>query len=145
MSQIHADVGGHFLLCDSPAESANPQSRPRHRRDIYIDMREDQPAYLIVLTTAATEPEAALLARSLVEARLAACVHLHAIRSVYRWEQTVLDQPEWRLAIKTTARLYAAVEAHIHERHSYQVPEIVCLALEQGSDDYLRWLGDNVR
>jgi periplasmic divalent cation tolerance protein len=108
-------------------------------------MREDQPAYVIVLTTTATEQEAASLARSLVEARLAACVHIHAIRSIYRWQEEFQDQPEWRLSIKTTAGLYAEVEAHIRERHSYQLPEIVCFAVEKGSADYLRWLGDNVR
>lgn len=100
--------------------------------------------YLLVLTTTATEQQASALALSLVEARLAACAQIHPIRGVYRWEGKVLNEPEWRLTIKTTPEQYAAVEAHIRERHAYRNPEIVCIEIERGSSDYLRWLGESV-
>lgn len=99
---------------------------------------------IIVLTTTATEREADGLARSLVDARLAACVHIQAVRSIYRWKGDVLEEPEWRLAIKSTAEQYVAIETHILERHSYQTPEIVCLQIERGSADYLRWLDEGI-
>jgi len=100
--------------------------------------------YLMVFTTTPTEQEAALLARSLVQDRLAACFHIHAIRSVYRWEGKVLDEPEWRLAIKTTSERFSDVEAHIRRNHSYKTPEIVCLPIEGGSAAYLRWISESV-
>lgn len=100
--------------------------------------------FILVLTTAPSEQQAAALASSLVEARLAACVHIQAIRSVYRWQGEVHDEPEWRLAIKTTAAQYAAVEQHIRERHSYDTPEIVRLTLDGGSEKYLAWIADSV-
>jgi periplasmic divalent cation tolerance protein len=85
-----------------------------------------------------------VLARSLVEAGLAACVHIQAIRSVYRWKGEIFDEPEWRLVVKTTVERSSAVEQHIKERHSYETPEIVQLRVDGGSREYLKWIEESV-
>ncbi|MDA7417041.1 divalent-cation tolerance protein CutA [Xenophilus arseniciresistens] len=94
----------------------------------------------IVLTTAGTEDEADQLASAIVEARLAACVQIQRVRSLYRWQGEVRNEPEWQLCIKTRTGRYAALEALIRERHSYETPEIVQLPITAGSADYLRWV-----
>jgi periplasmic divalent cation tolerance protein len=99
---------------------------------------------VMVLTTTGSEEQAGALGRSLVEAGLAACVHIHAIRSLYQWKSEIFDEPEWRVAIKTTAEAYPAVERHITERHSYETPEIVRLGIEGGSAEYLNWIEESV-
>ena len=96
--------------------------------------------YVAVLTTVATEVQAAALARGIVEARLAACVQMEAIRSVYRWKGEVHDEPEWKLAIKTTARRCAELERHIRANHPYEMPEIVRVEIAGGSAEYLGWI-----
>ena len=101
-------------------------------------------AVVMVLTTAATEEQASALARSMVESGLAACVHIQAIRSVYRWEGELFDEPEWRVAAKTTAERYEAVERHIRQRHTYETPEILRVAIDGGSAEYLRWIEESV-
>jgi periplasmic divalent cation tolerance protein len=98
----------------------------------------------IVLTTAGTREEAAKIAGALVERRLAACVNLVAVESVYRWKEAAESTAEWLLVIKTTAAAFEEVEAAIQELHSYELPECVALAIEAGSEDYLEWIGDNV-
>jgi len=100
--------------------------------------------FVMVLTTTSNEEQGAALARSLVEAGLAACVHLHPIRSVYRWKGEVFDEPEWRLTAKTTLDRYEAVERHIRERHPYETPEIVRLPIDGGSAEYLRWIQESL-
>jgi periplasmic divalent cation tolerance protein len=100
--------------------------------------------YAMVLTTTATEEQAAALARLVVEAGLAACVQMEAIRSLYRWKGEVHDEPEWRLAIKTTARHYAELERHIKAHHAYETPEIVRMEIAGGSSEYLRWIDECV-
>jgi periplasmic divalent cation tolerance protein len=100
--------------------------------------------YVMVLTTVGSEEQAGALARSLMDAKLAACVHIQPIRSVYRWKGEVHEEPEWRLAIKTTADRYEAVERHIKERHSYETPEIVEVAIDGGSAEYLKWIEESV-
>lgn len=94
----------------------------------------------LVLTAMGTEDEADQLASAIVEARLAACVQIQRVRSIYRWEGETRHEPEWQLSMKTRTGRYAALEAFIRERHSYELPEIVQLPITAGSVDYLRWV-----
>ena len=98
----------------------------------------------IVLTTTATREDAGKIARALVERRLAACVNLVAIESVYRWKDEVESAEEWLLVIKTTAAAFAQVHAAIKELHIYELPECVVLPIENGSEEYLAWIGESV-
>jgi periplasmic divalent cation tolerance protein len=98
----------------------------------------------IVLTTTATREDAGRIARALVERRLAACVNVVAIESVYRWKDAVESAEEWLLVIKTTAAAYDQVHAAIKELHTYDLPECVLLPIERGSEEYLAWIGESV-
>ncbi len=101
--------------------------------------------YGIVLVTAATETEAKELALALVQAQLAACVSLFPIQSVYTWQEQVEQTQEWQLLIKTHLAKFSALEAKIREIHSYEVPEILALPIQQGSAAYLNWLATQVK
>ncbi len=99
----------------------------------------------LVLTTAGSKEEARKIARALVERRLAACVNVvPQIESIYRWEGKVEEAQEWLLVIKTTGSAYEGVRDAIKELHSYQVPECICISIEDGSPDYLNWIADSV-
>jgi periplasmic divalent cation tolerance protein len=100
--------------------------------------------YIIVLTTVGTKQFANDLAHSIVSARLAACVQIQSVQSVYRWKGEVRSEPEWLLAIKTTDRRYADLEQHIRANHSYETPEIVRVPIAGGSQEYLAWIGESV-
>jgi periplasmic divalent cation tolerance protein len=100
----------------------------------------------IVLTAASSEDEARKIARHLVEHQLAACVNIvPQIESIYRWQNKVESAREWLLLIKTTAEGFAAVRDAIRELHSYELPECVAIAVEDGSAEYLEWLADSVK
>jgi len=100
---------------------------------------------ILVLTTAGSRDEAALIAASLVEPGLAACVQIvPEIESVYRWEGSVARETEWLLLCKTTSERYADVERAIRSVHSYTTPEIVAVRIERGSSPYLEWLRRSV-
>ncbi|MDM0117103.1 divalent-cation tolerance protein CutA [Variovorax sp. J22R133] len=94
----------------------------------------------IVMTAAGTEDEAENLATAIVEARLAACVQVHHVRSFYSWQGEMRREPEWVLMAKTRSSRFAALEAFIRARHSYETPEIIQLPITAGSTDYLAWL-----
>jgi len=99
----------------------------------------------IVLTTTSSEGEAAKIARHLVEHGLAACVNIGPqVTSVYRWKDKVEEAREWVLMIKTTASLFGQVRQAIADLHSYELPECVCLTIEDGSPDYLQWIAESV-
>jgi periplasmic divalent cation tolerance protein len=101
---------------------------------------------LVVLTTCASADEARQLAAALVESRLAACVNtVERIASTYRWQGQVEQAEESLLVIKTTETQLAPLEALIRERSSYELPEVLAIAVEGGSAPYLDWLGSCVR
>ncbi|ERR1700730_18221581 len=99
----------------------------------------------IVLTTAGSQEEAAKIARHLVEHGLAACVNIVPhVTSVYRWKDKVEEAGEWLLVIKTTARAFGHVCQAIAEIHSYELPECICLTIEDGAPNYLKWIAESV-
>ena len=98
----------------------------------------------IVLSTAGSEDEARKIARELVERRLAVCVNIvPQIESVYRWQGKIESSREWLLLIKTTAEQFEKVRDAIRELHSYDLPECISVAIEDGGPEYLRWLADS--
>ena len=100
---------------------------------------------LVVLTSTPNEEEANGLARSLIEEKLAACVQiLPKMTSGYFWEGKVQTEPEHLLLIKTLEEKFDELSEFIRKNHSYEVPEIVAIAAEEVSEDYLHWLEDNV-
>lgn len=102
-------------------------------------------AYVQVSTTTGSRDEADRIAAALVERRLAGCVQiLGRIRSVYRWQGAVEQAEEWLCQIKTSGAQYANVEAAIRELHSYDCPEIIATPISEGSEGYLRWLGEQI-
>jgi periplasmic divalent cation tolerance protein len=99
----------------------------------------------IVLSNAGSEDEARMIARHLVEQRLAACVNIvPRIESIYRWQGKVESSREWLLIIKTTVERFPEVRDAIWELHSYDLPECVAVNIEDGSPEYLQWLADSV-
>jgi periplasmic divalent cation tolerance protein len=96
-----------------------------------------------------TGPDAEWLAgytRTLVEERLAACGHnLAAVRSVYRWDGAVQDEPEARVALHTRRSLVPEIVTRTAELHPYDVPCVIALPLVGGNPAYLRWVTDETR
>jgi len=98
-----------------------------------------------IVLCACSEAEAAKIGRYLVEHQLAACVNIVSrIQSIYRWQGKVESSAEWLLLIKTTAEKFSEVRAAISELHSYDLPECIAIAIEDGSAEYLAWIGDSV-
>ncbi|MFZ1013720.1 MAG: divalent-cation tolerance protein CutA [Terracidiphilus sp.] len=100
----------------------------------------------IVVTTVADPAEAAQLARTLVDERLAACATLvPSVRSIYRWQGAIEEATETLLLLKTVAEQVPALQARLLALHSYQTPQFLVLPVESGSAAYLDWLADSLR
>jgi len=96
--------------------------------------------YLIVHTTVDDRPKAEFLARTLLDARLAACIQIVSIHSLYRWEGTLESSDEYRLEIKTRTDCYEALEALLLRHHPYETPEILAVPVVAGSEGYFKWV-----
>lgn len=101
---------------------------------------------ILVLTTAGSKEEARKIGRALVERLLAACVNIvPQITSIYRWEGEIEEAEEWLLVVKTTREVFDRVRDAILEMHSYDVPECICVSIDDGSVGYLSWIGQSVK
>jgi len=96
--------------------------------------------FALVMTTCGGKANAELIATLLVEKRLAACVQMFPIASVYRWEGALQKAEEWMLLGKIRAADYADVEAAIAAVHPYSTPEIIEISIEKGAQVYLNWI-----
>jgi len=96
---------------------------------------------IVVLSTCSSAQEAERIARTLVEKRLAACVNLMpGVRSIYRWKDAIENEEEVLLVIKSSRALLDDLKSEIERMHSYEVPEVVALAVVDGSERYLAWM-----
>ena len=98
---------------------------------------------IAVVTTIDSEEGARRIAGQLVQRRLAACVQISAIESVYEWDGAVQRDNEQRLVIKTTTERYAAVETAILELHSYDLPAILAFETEAVFEPFADWVVEN--
>lgn len=96
--------------------------------------------YSIAIVTAADAEKAERLARAALEARLAACVQLHPIRSFYLWKGRLCDDEETALHFKIRTADFEALRALIRSLHDYETPEILRLDVAEGDAAYLDWL-----
>lgn len=84
--------------------------------------------------------QAAEIATTLVEQRLAACVNRFDCRSTFRWNEEVTETDETALLVKTTAERYDAVEQKVKELHPYEVPCIERFETDDVNDACAEWL-----
>lgn len=108
-----------------------------------MDTLPDTPptaAFCLIMTTLASQAQAEALARQLVQARLAACVQVQAIKSFYVWKEQPCAEQEWLLLIKTRTALYPALEKFILANHGYETPEVLCVPVTAGAANYLGWV-----
>lgn len=101
--------------------------------------------FVVVLMTAGSREEAERIAESLVTEWLAACVNvIPNVVSFYRWEGKVQRDQEVLLIAKSRKDVLDDLIRRVRSLHSYTVPEIIALPLSGGSDDYLRWVDQEV-
>jgi periplasmic divalent cation tolerance protein len=98
---------------------------------------------LIAYCTCPDTASADAIARLLVERRLAACVSLRPVASVYRWKGTVERADEVQLQIKTTGGRLAELQAAIVAAHPYELPELIAVEVAAGLERYLDWIGES--
>ena len=99
--------------------------------------------YCSIYVTAGSEEEAAGIGRTLIEERLAACVNILPVKSIYRWEDSIEQESEVVMFVKTRALLAEKVTERVKSLHSYEVPCIVVLPIQQGNSDYLQWIEES--
>jgi len=99
---------------------------------------------VIFLVTFPADKDAENWARSLIERRLAACVNILKVKSIYLWKKAVEEADESLLIIKTSSKALEKLEKTIKKEHPYELPEIIVLKPDRVDKSYLKWVFDSV-
>lgn len=95
-------------------------------------------------TTCHDEDVAERLAYDLIERKLAACVQIEAIQSVYRYEGSLRKESELRLCVKFTAAQLKTIEAYLSANHPYETPEWVVVQADHVCPKYQQWANESL-
>ena len=96
--------------------------------------------YCMVLTAFSNNDEAKKIINAVLENKLAACIQTLNIGSNYVWKGNVCHEQEVLALFKTSWSLYKKLEAKIKELHSYEVPEIIAIDIQDGLKSYFDWI-----
>lgn len=106
--------------------------------------QDDTFKYGVILVTAPSTTEGKAIAKTLIQEKLAACVSMMPVYSIYTWQNEVQQEEECQLLIKSDLAYFPRLEARIREIHPYEVPEIIALPMIAGSQPYLQWISEQV-
>lgn len=101
---------------------------------------------VVILVTAGKLAEAKRIAKQLIESQIVACVNITPpVQSIYRWQGRIAQEQEVLMIIKSTRELFPDVAAAVRKIHSYKTPEVICLPIVDGTEEYLSWIEDSVK
>ena len=100
-----------------------------------------QPA--VIVSTYPDKKSISKIANKLVKSKIAACVNITKISSVYSWQGKIENTNEYLAVFKTTHKNKTRLKAEIKNTHPYKVPEIAELNVTDINKPYLQWLIDS--
>ena len=101
---------------------------------------------IIIYTCINNKDNAKTLAEKIINNNLAACVNIIPIeQSVYLWNGKLESESEFQLMIKTDIEYKSSLEKLIKDNHPYELPEIIVINIDDGSNEYLNWIKNNLR
>ena len=101
----------------------------------------DQPQIVDVTITGPDPDWLADHTRSLVEQRLAACGNIiPTIRSIYRWQGEIEDEPEAYVILHTRAEHVPEIIRQTNEAHPYDTVHILATAVVEADEQYASWV-----
>ena len=94
---------------------------------------------LLLITTENNKKEAKKIAKLLLKKKLAACVSLKDIYSIYEWEGQIEEVNEVEITIKSKPELKKTLIAFLKQITSYDLPQIIYKKFNS-EKKYSNWL-----
>jgi periplasmic divalent cation tolerance protein len=99
---------------------------------------------LLALSTFPDTETARRISNQMVTEKLAACANiLPKIESIYRWKEKIETGNETMVFFKVSENRYEQFQNKVRLLHPYEVPEIICVKIDNGLPEYLSWIADN--
>ena len=95
---------------------------------------------VLIQSSTSNKKEAKKIAKILLKKKLAACVQISKINSLYTWQNSLNEEKEFLLSIKSTRKKINKIFKLIKKIHSYDLPEFVVFKIDKSSKKYKKWL-----
>ncbi len=97
--------------------------------------------FTILYTTCKNIDESRSLSKKLLKNKLAACVNtFEGGRSFYTWKESICEESEVYLFIKTVPENFENIEKLFEQEHSYETPCLIELNVGKVNEKYSNWL-----
>ena len=100
---------------------------------------------IIIVSTFPDKQSITKIANQMVKKKLAACVNITKISSVYAWKGKIENQSEYLALFKTTKKTKIDLKKELKKLHPYDIPEIAEINVDSINQPYLKWLVDSTR
>ena len=98
---------------------------------------------LIMITTESNKKNAYRMAKLLIQNKLAACVSIKQIFSIYEWDDDIEEAKEFEITIKTKPEFKDYLVDFLHEISTYEVPQIIYKKFNSDIN-YYDWLNKTI-
>ena len=98
---------------------------------------------LVVITTESSKTNALRMAKLLLQKKLAACVSIKQICSVYEWDDDIRETKEFEITIKSKLEFKACLIDFVNKNSTYDVPLIIYKTYD-AEMKYYDWLNKTI-
>ena len=98
---------------------------------------------LLLITTVPNQLLAEQIAKALIERKLAACVSIKEIKSIYKWQGTIEENKEYELTIKSLSENLNELTIFLKENITYEVPELIYKIFDS-ENSYFQWIKESI-
>jgi len=97
----------------------------------------------MIISTYPNKNSISKIANELVKNKIAACVNIVKISSIYSWKGKIENTSEFLALFKTTQKNKKSLKEKIKATHPYKVPEIAEIDITSINKSYLKWIVDS--
>ena len=98
---------------------------------------------LFLITTVPNQLLAEQIAKELIEVKLAACVSIKEIKSIYKWQGNIEENKEFEITIKSLPENLNELTLLLKEKITYEVPELIYKIFDS-ENSYFQWIKESI-
>ena len=98
---------------------------------------------LVIISTESSKTNAVRMAKLLIQKKLAACVSIKQIFSVYKWHDDIQETKEFEITIKSKPEFKDYLIEFLNKNSTYDVPQII-YKKHHAEMKYYDWLNKTI-
>ena len=99
---------------------------------------------LLLITTVPNQLSAEQISKELIERKLAACISIKEIKSIYIWQGNIEENKEFELTIKTLPENLNEIILIVKEKTTYKLPELIYKIFDS-ENSYFQWIKESTK